>query len=46
MAFHEQYVKGRAFTFLVMGERKALDFNYLNSIGEVTELSIEDAFGH
>jgi predicted Zn-dependent peptidase len=46
MAFHEQYVKGRAFTFLVMGERKALDFNYLNSIGEVTELSIKEAFGH
>jgi len=44
--FHEQYVKGRAFTFLVMGERKALDFNYLNSIGEVKELSIEEAFGH
>ncbi|NUO01322.1 MAG: insulinase family protein [Saprospiraceae bacterium] len=45
-AFHEQYIKGRAFTFLVMGERKALDFNYLNSIGEVKELSIEEAFGH
>jgi len=45
-AFHEQYFKGRSFTFLVMGERKALDFNYLNSIGEVTELSIQEAFGH
>lgn len=46
MAFHEQYIKGRAFTFLVMGERKALDFNYLSSIGEVKELSIAEAFGH
>ncbi len=46
MDFHEQYVKGRSFTFLVMGERKSLDFEFLNSIGDVQELSIEDAFGH
>ncbi len=46
MAFHDQFVKGRAFTFLVMGERKALDFEFLNSIGKVEEVSLEEAFGY
>jgi len=44
--FHERYVKGRAFTFLVLGDRKALDFNYLSSIGNVQELNTDEAFGY
>lgn len=43
--FHQQKVKGRAFTILVMGDRANVDMNYLQSLGKVQELSLEEVFG-
>lgn len=45
-AFQQQYVKNRAFTFLVLGDKTKIDFEYLYSIGPVEELSMEDLFGY
>lgn len=45
LAFHEKYVKGRSYTFLVLGSRESIDMGYLRSIGEVTELSVDEVFG-
>ena len=44
--FHETYVQGRKFTFLVIGSKASIDMGVLEKIGEVTELSLDDVFGH
>ncbi|HRF41056.1 MAG TPA: insulinase family protein, partial [Saprospiraceae bacterium] len=45
-AFQQQYVKGRAFTFLVLGSRDRVDMDYLASFGPVKELGMEEIFGY
>ena len=45
-AFHEQNVQGRCFTYLVLGDKTKIDYGFLESIGNVQELSIEDIFGY
>jgi zinc protease len=44
--FQETKVKGRNFNFLVMGDKSKVDFNYLQTIGEVKEVSLEEIFGY
>ncbi|MCB9289454.1 MAG: insulinase family protein [Lewinellaceae bacterium] len=43
--FQQQYVKGRAFKYLVLGSRKYIDWEFLESIGPVRELTEEEVFG-
>jgi zinc protease len=45
-AFQEKYVKGRAYSILVLGDRSKVSFEYLQSLGEVKELSLEEVFGY
>ena len=44
--FQQKHVKGRHYTILVLGDRSKLDFGYLQSLGEVKELSLEEVFGY
>lgn len=44
-AFHQKYVKGRNYTFLVLGSKESVDMDYLKKIGKVTELSLDEVFG-
>ncbi|MBL7818791.1 MAG: insulinase family protein [Saprospiraceae bacterium] len=44
--FQQKHVKGRNYTILVLGDRSKLDFGYLQSLGEVKELSLEEVFGY
>lgn len=44
--FQEKFVKGRHYTWLVLGERERIDFKYLKKIGKVEELSLEAIFGY
>ncbi len=44
-SFHRNHVRGQKFTFLVLGDRERIDMDYLKTIGEVTELSLEEIFG-
>jgi len=44
-AFQEKHVKGRKYTYLVLGSKDKVDMNYLRSIGKVTELSLDEVFG-
>jgi len=46
IAYQQRHVKGRAYTWLVLGERKSVDFEYLKKIGKVVELSLEQVFGY
>jgi predicted Zn-dependent peptidase len=43
--YHARYIKGKRYTWLVLGERSRIDFKYLRQIGKVTELSLDDVFG-
>lgn len=42
--FFDQYVHNQPLTYLVLGNKKYLDFNLLESIGQVTTLKREDLF--
>lgn len=44
--FQEQYVKDRCFTYLVLGDKTKVDMDYLESLGQLQELTFEDIFGY
>lgn len=44
--FQRKKVKGRAYTWLVMGEKKQVDFKFLKKIGPVRELTLAEIFGY
>jgi predicted Zn-dependent peptidase len=44
--YQKTYVKGRKYTWLVLGERSRVDFDYLRTIGKVKEMTIEEVFGY
>ncbi len=44
--FQKENVKGRNYTFLVLGDKTKVDMEYLKTIGEVQELSLKDVFGY
>lgn len=44
--YQQRHVKGRHYTWLVLGDRQRVDFKYLRKIGKVQELTLEDIFGY
>ncbi|MEM8908887.1 MAG: insulinase family protein, partial [Bacteroidota bacterium] len=44
--FHQKHVKGRNYAYLVLGSKESVDMDYLNSIGTVEELTLEQVFGY
>jgi hypothetical protein len=46
IAFQNKYVKGRNYTYLVLGSKSNVDINYLKKIGPVTELTLNEIFGY
>lgn len=44
LRFQQEHVKGRHYTWLVLGDRQSVDFKYLKSIGKVRELRLEELF--
>lgn len=44
--FHQAYVKGRAFRYLVLGDRRHISLDFLNTLGPARELSLEEVFGY
>lgn len=44
--FFDDHISDRHYTILVMGDRTKLDLNYLKSIGEFREVSLEEIFGY
>jgi predicted Zn-dependent peptidase len=44
--FQVKNIQGRAYTWLILGEKKQIDFNFLKTIGPVRELSLEELFGY
>jgi predicted Zn-dependent peptidase len=44
--FFNDYIKGREYTILVLGDVNKLDFNVLKQYGQVQQLSLEEVFGY
>jgi predicted Zn-dependent peptidase len=44
--FFDQHIADRNYTILVLGDKEMLDMAYLQSLGEVKELSLTDIFGY
>lgn len=45
-AFQEKWVKGRKYTYCILGDEKDLDMNNLSAYGTVTRLTTEEIFGY
>ena len=45
-AFFNDHIKGKKYTYLVMGNKNDLDFNVLKEIGLVQELTLEEIFNY
>ena len=46
VAFQQEWIKDRTYTYCILGDKRDLDMKYLRSIGEVTLLSQEEIFGY
>jgi predicted Zn-dependent peptidase len=44
--FFNKHVKGKSFTYLVIGKKENVDFKVLESLGSVKELTLEEVFGY
>jgi len=44
--FQNEKIKGRKFSYLVLGDESQVDMEFLNSIGEVEKLDLETLFGY
>lgn len=45
-AFHTKYIKDKKHTYLVLGDKKEIDFKVLKKYGKVKYLKMEDIFGY
>lgn len=45
-AFQEKWVKGRNYTYCILGNEKELDMKSLSKYGTITRLTTEDIFGY
>ncbi|PCJ80589.1 MAG: peptidase M16 [Flavobacteriales bacterium] len=45
-AFFNENVKGKNYTYLVIGKKSEMDFEVLKSMGEFKELTLEEVFGY
>ncbi|MFI5172862.1 MAG: M16 family metallopeptidase [Chitinophagales bacterium] len=44
--FFDAHIADRTFTILVMGDKDKIDLNYLQGLGDFTELTLEEIFGY
>ncbi len=46
VAFQQSFIKGRPYTYCILGDKNDLDLNYLRSLGKIKFLSQEEIFGY
>lgn len=44
--FFDEYIKGRKYTYCVIGKRSEVDFDALKKLGRVQELTLPEVFGY
>jgi hypothetical protein len=45
-AFFDSEIKQKPFVYLVIGNKADLDMNYLASLGQVKQISLEELYGY
>ena len=45
-AFHDAWIKGRKYTYSILGDRRDIDMAYLRTLGPVHEVSQREIFGY
>ncbi|MEX2595311.1 MAG: insulinase family protein [Salibacteraceae bacterium] len=45
-SFFDEHIKGKTYTYMVIGKKEEVDMNALEKLGPVTELSLEEVFGY
>ena len=46
VAFQQNYIKDRPYTYCILGDKRDLDMKYLRSLGKIKFLSQEEIFGY
>ena len=46
IATQQKWVKGRDYTYAILGDIKDLDTGYLSTLGPVKTVTLEDIFGY
>ena len=46
VAYQQSFIKGRPYTYCILGDKNDLDLNYLRSLGKIKFLSQKDIFGY
>ena len=46
LATHAKWIKGRSYTYGILGDPKDLDLAYLKTLGELRQVSLEEIFGY
>lgn len=44
--FHAKHIKGRKYTYMVLGDKDKIDLEYLQTLGEFKEIPLKDLFGY
>ena len=44
--FQQSFIKGRPYTYCILGDKNDLDMNYIGSLGKIKFLSQEEIFGY
>jgi predicted Zn-dependent peptidase len=44
--FQQEFIKGRPYTYCILGDKNDLDMNYLRKLGKIKFLSQEEIFGY
>jgi len=44
--FHKKHLKGKPHIYLVLADRNRVDMDYLKTLGDVEELTLEQVFGY
>jgi len=45
-AIQQKWVRGRKFTYGILGDTKDIDVKYLETLGPVRKVSLEEIFGY
>ena len=45
-AIQEKWVKGRCYTYGILGDKNDIDTKFLRTLGPVKEVSLEEIFGY
>ena len=46
VAYQQNFIKGRPYTYCILGDKNDLDLNYLRSLGKIKFLSQKEIFGY